>query len=233
MRTKTLLLTAAVITAGIAASQAQVYSVNAVGYVNVTVGNGYNLIANPLNGTNNNVNTVIPTAPDSSLIFKWNNNSQGFPPSTTFFDFGAGNPDTGWYDGDNKSSLVLNPGDAIYFVNPGAQTTLTFVGDVPQGNNLTVPVGANYGFYSSIVPRQAGLTALNFPAADSMLLFFFNQAQQRYNQSLTYFDFGVGNPDSGWYDGDNKVDPAPAVGQGFLIYNPSTARNWTQSFTVN
>jgi len=233
MRTKTLLLTAAVIAAGIGASQAQVYSVNSVGYVNVPVGPGYNLIANPLNGTNNQVNTVIPTAPDSSLLYKWNKNTQSFPPALTFFDFGAGNPDTGWYDGDNKSTLSVDPGDAIYFVNSGAATTLTFVGEVPQGANLSVTVAANYGFYSSIVPRQAGLTSLNFPASDSMLLYFFNQPQQRYNQALTYFDFGAGNPDTGWYDGDNKVDPTPAVAQGFLISNPSTARSWTQSFSVN
>src|SRR5437763_15367210 len=61
MRTKTLLLTAAVLAAGLGASVAQtVFSVNAVGYVNVTIKPGYNLICNPLNGSNNVISTVMP-----------------------------------------------------------------------------------------------------------------------------------------------------------------------------
>ena len=47
MRTKTLLLTAALSAAGIASSMAQVYSVNAVGYVNTPLVTGFNLISNP------------------------------------------------------------------------------------------------------------------------------------------------------------------------------------------
>ena len=71
MRTKTLLLSAAVLAAGLAASTAQsVFSVNAVGYVNKTLAPGYNLIANPLNGTNNLLSTIIPTAPDGSAVIK-------------------------------------------------------------------------------------------------------------------------------------------------------------------
>jgi len=234
MRTKTLLLTAAIVAAGIGASQAQVYSVNAVGYVNVSVTNGYNLIANPLNGTNNNINTVIPAAPDQSLVFYWNTNTQNFLPAVTFFDFGAGNVDTGWYDGDNKSALTLNPGNAFYFrkSTPGLGT-LTFVGDVPQGANLAVGISANYGFYSSVVPQQLGLQAMSFPAIDQATLYFFNPNAQLYRSALTFFDFGAGNPDTGWYDGDTLVDPAPKVGEGFLLRNPQTARTWTRSFTVN
>jgi hypothetical protein len=55
MRTKALLLAAAFAAAGVATSVAQVYSVNAVGYVNVTLPPGFSLVSNPLNaGTGNN-----------------------------------------------------------------------------------------------------------------------------------------------------------------------------------
>ena len=67
MRTKTILLTAAVLAAGLGASVAQsVFSVNAVGYVNVTIRPGYNLIANPLNNGGNTVSEVLPPASHGS-----------------------------------------------------------------------------------------------------------------------------------------------------------------------
>ena len=230
MRTKTLLLTAAVFATGLSASMAQVYSVNAVGYVNVPVLPGYNLIANPLNGTNNSINTVIPKANDSSFCYIWNEGSQIFNQALTFFDFGV-SPDTGWYSGDNLATDVLKPGKAFFIVNPGSQATLTFVGEVPQGN-LTNGIVAGNGFYSHIVPQKIGLTASGFPGNDSMFLYFFNPTNQQYRQALTYFDFGA-SPDTGWYDGDTQVDPAPEVAQGFLINNPSSPRSWVRSFSVN
>ncbi|HWN94592.1 MAG TPA: hypothetical protein VNT99_06150, partial [Methylomirabilota bacterium] len=107
MRTKTLLLSAAVLAAGLAASTAQsVYSVNAVGYVNIVVTNGYNLITNPLNGTNNNINTIIPVAPQDSIVLRWSNQNQNFASADTYFDLG--DPAlNGWYDGAfNKSTNI-------------------------------------------------------------------------------------------------------------------------------
>ena len=77
MRTKTTLVAAAILAAGIASSMAQanVYSLNVVGYVNVTVqgGGAYNLIANPLNNTTGNTLTNIFSGPQSpsSQVLKW------------------------------------------------------------------------------------------------------------------------------------------------------------------
>jgi hypothetical protein len=229
MRTKTLLLTASIMAAGLGASMAQVYSVNAVGYVNLPVVAGYNLIANPLNGSNNVISTILPSAPDQATIFIWNKAAQLFLQSDTYQNFPP--PDNGWYDGDgNPSTKSIPPGSAFYFVSPVA-TTLTFVGEVPQGN-LTNGIVANYGFYSSIVPQSASLASMSFPVVDQMALFYFNPATQRYNQSIVYQDFPP--PDNGWYDGDgNPVVPALTVGQGCLIFNPSTLQNWTRTFNVN
>ena len=77
MRTKTLVLAAVLSAAGIASSLAQaVYSVNVVGYINLTLKPGLNLITAQLKGTNQNVNTLIattsPTMADNSLLFTWN-----------------------------------------------------------------------------------------------------------------------------------------------------------------
>ena len=58
MRTKTLLLTAIVGALGFTAAQAQVYSVNAVGYVNKSIPSGFSIVANPLNNGDNKVSDV-------------------------------------------------------------------------------------------------------------------------------------------------------------------------------
>jgi hypothetical protein len=222
MRTKTLLFSAAVLAAGMAASMAQsVYSINAVGYVNLTIQNGYNLIANPLNGTNNSINTIMPIAPDGSVVLRWNGNAQAFHQAETHF--------TGvWYDGAfNPSTTVINPGEGFFFQNnSGAAATLTFVGEVPQGN-LTNRVTSAYGFYSSQVPQSGTLTSLGFPGQDGMTYNGWNAAGQGYNQAYTFFA-------GAWYDpGFNPADPVPAVGEAFLITNPGGAVDWTRTFSVN
>src|SRR5688572_12147371 len=86
MRTKTLLIAAALGGASIASSMAQVYSANAVGYVNLSLGAGYTIIANPLNGTNNNLNTILPLpdSADGTQIYRFNPVTQEYTISAFF-----------------------------------------------------------------------------------------------------------------------------------------------------
>jgi hypothetical protein len=224
MRTS-LLLSAAVLAAGVATSVAQsVYSVNSVGYVNVTLVSGYNLIANPLNGTNNNINTIMPTAPEASVVLRWDASTQNFRPQGDTY-FGG----SGWLDDSfNPSTTVLNPGEAFFLQNvSGASATITFVGEVPQGS-LTNRVPVNYGFLASIVPQSAGLPALGFPSLDGMSYLGWNKASQGYGNGHTVLG-GL------WYDDNfNQVDPTPAVAEGFLINNQTgSAVDWTRTFSVN
>lgn len=208
-----------------------VFSVNAVGYVNVSLRAGYNLISNPLNGTNNNINTIIPVAPGDTVAFRWNTASQSFSQADTYFD--VGDPAlNGWYDGAaNKSSTVINPGEGFFLQSPTA-TTITFVGDVPQGQ-LTNSIPSNYSFRSSIVPQSVGLLSVGFPGVSDMIYQTWNPVAQGYSQALTYFN--VGDPAlNGFYDGaGNKVDPTPGVAEGFLIFNPGPALSWGRTFSVN
>src|ERR1700735_5475995 len=87
MKTKTLLIAAAALAAGVMSSQAQgVYSQNIVGYVNVPLVAGYNLVANQLDldgtGTNNSIYTVVGTnLPASTAVLVWNPSTAAF--STT------------------------------------------------------------------------------------------------------------------------------------------------------
>jgi len=235
MRTKTLLLAAAAVAVGISASVAQtVYSVNAVGYVNLTLKTGYNLIGNPLNGTNNNINTTIPVAPQDSLIIRWNPATQSFSGAETYFD--VGDPAVnGWYDNvPERSTVSINPGEGFFFFLPAPANNyvVTFVGEVPQGN-LTNTIPANYSFKSSIVPQSVAIENVGFPGVQDMQYFIWNPDTQAYGGFLTYFD--VGDPAvNGFYDNvPNRVFPTPAVGQGFVIFNPGPALQWGRTFSVN
>ena len=232
MRTKTLLLTAAVLAAGLGASLAQsVFSVNAVGYVNLTIKPGYNLISNPLNGTNNVISTVIPAAnlPDDTECLTWNSGVQDFNQSVLV----AGGV---WVDQlGAPATTVLNPGRG-FFIHSLVLTNfpVTFVGDVPQGN-LTNNISANYDFVASIVPQSAGLSTIGFPGVVDMTYATFNTTTHDYDQALVYIGVQPGYP-SGWADQvGTPVDPTPAVAQGFLIQNPagSPPQKWGRTFSVN
>ena len=140
MRTKTLLLTAALGIASAATSMAQtaVYSVNAVGYVNKPLPVGFSIVANPLNASPNTVATVFAGgAIPGMAVYKFETvggylvNGYNLPP-------GGGAAE--WDD----PTQPFAPGEGAFVSNPGpGPVTITFVGEVPQGT-LTTPVHAGF-----------------------------------------------------------------------------------------
>jgi hypothetical protein len=224
MRTKTILLSAAVLAAGLSAVSAQsVFSVNAVGYVNVPVINGYQVIANPLNNSNNTLNVILPAVADNTKIYRFNPTSQTFGAAITFFfdpDVNAG----AW-----DPNVVLAPGEAVFLFSPVA-ATLTFVGEVPQGTLLN-PLPANFSLRSSIVPQSGGISSvLGLAAADNDSVYFFNPATQSYPAPFRFF-FDPDTNTGAW----DPSEPSVAVGQGFFFKNTSgiANRTWTRTFSVN
>jgi hypothetical protein len=212
MRTKTLLLTAVLGVAGVAATTAQaqsVYSLNAVGYVNLSLGAGFTIIANPLNATTNNLNTILTNGMAlGTVVYKFNAGTQLYAQST--FAGGKFNPDQ-----------TLNPGEAA-FIKLAAATTVTFVGNVPQGSlSQSIPVG--FSLQSAPIPVSVSLTnsVLAFPGNTSDIAYNFVNATQLYANHT--FVSGKFNPDY-----------APAVGEGFFYLNKATtARTWNVTFSVN
>src|SRR4051812_26832004 len=75
MRTKTLLLSAVALAAGLLSSQAQlsnVYSANIVGYVTVTNAAGqFVLNSLPLDSGSNNLTGLFPNVPNNSQVLIW------------------------------------------------------------------------------------------------------------------------------------------------------------------
>jgi hypothetical protein len=204
MRTKTLLLTAAAIAVGITASQAQVYSVNAVGYVNKNVPVGYSMIANPLNTTNNTIASLIPTAPNFCNLLKWNGTS--FDVAT--YVFGA------W----DTPAVTLNPGEGA-FINTDTAFTITFVGEVMQGN-LVNPVPAGYSIRSSQVPQTGGANALGLTTLQA-----FDNLLKWNGTSYDVYTVLFGGA---W----DPSEPTIAVGESVFL-NTTAATSWNRTFNVN
>jgi len=237
MRTKTLLLTAGLTALSSAALMAQtnVYSLNAVGYVNVILAPGFNMVADQLISTNNSLGSLLNDATgtyDGLEVFKWNGTTFVTDSGDSLF---SGTP-TGW---DANGVLTLNPGEAAWFKNPRTtNVTLTFVGSVPTGTLTTSIAGAGkFTMLSSQVPQSGdlvtnlGLTNYN----DGDTVFVFNNNPPVAAGYATYVvdkTFGSAGYNGNW---DPPGDPQVNVGQGFWYKTSLTgaAITWTRNFSVN
>jgi hypothetical protein len=172
MRTKLLLSAAVLGVAGMLTASAQVYSVNVVGYVNVDLVPGFNLIANPLDNTSsdNDLNTLIPTAGFGDTVFKYN--------GTAF--------ESSIYFGTWDPNLTFAPGEG-FFIQVAEAATITFVGEVLQGaeSNMSLPAGLS--LIGSKVPQELSLDAAGFPADFGDSVYFFRNGA--YEASLYFGTF--------------------------------------------
>jgi hypothetical protein len=218
MRTKVLLLAAALTAAGIAASQAQsnVYSVNVVGYVNVVYGNGFTLVSTPLNSTDNSVSNLLANVPLDTTVYTF---SGGNFVLNNLDLFGAG-----WAN----PAQQLAPGTGYFVRNvSGAPVTNTYVGEVLQGA-LSIPLPSGFTLVGSKVP-QAGFAADLGVAAglDDTIYRFAGGNFLLYNNDL----FGSGFPNT-LPSCDPVKGPAIGVGEGFFYRNVSGTASFTRNFTV-
>jgi len=211
---KTLLMTAAALAAGIISTQAQVYSQNIVGYVNVSVaGNGYALIGHQLDlgdGTNG-ISSVFATGLVSDPNDVTNSQILLFNPVTsqyqTLFYFTASDAtaaffepesNTGFYDqGGNFYNTPLPPGNSAFIYNDGnpSALTVTMTGTVPQATNIYA-LTQGYNLVSLTDPvvtnlvggaGSGGFTGTSDPNdVNNDQLLLFNPVTSQY-QTLFYF----------------------------------------------
>lgn len=241
-----MILGAAVLAAGVASSMASsVYSVNVVGYVNITAPPGFSLLANQLDLTpsSNTIEAVLGNAANSAALQDcqveiFNKGTSSY--SLDVYDASGAFGPPGWYDGltGNPSVRVINPGTGFFFYNSKTtNVTLTVAGQVDQGTN-TVPLTSGFNLISTIVPVQINLDTTatnNFPAIQDMEFLAFTNTighPANYADIVVYDTSGTFGP-PGWYDGltGNPATPSPAVGQGYFIYTP-TGTNWSRFFQV-
>jgi len=245
MRTK-LLLGAATLAAGIASSMAQstVYSVNVVGYYNVTVpSKGYAFVANQLTGASgdNTINTGFangfvsdPNGVNNTAMYFWN--GSGF---TTYQYYSAADSGStaGWYDLlGNPVTKSVNQGFGAVIYNPGnSAITNTFVGQVVQGS-VTNTVSQGFNLYSIVPPVSVDFNTVGFPAnSDGAGTSFDTMYKWNGSAYTTYSYYNAADAGvAGWYDLiGNPVAITPKVGECFFInhVNPSVTK-WVSSFTV-
>jgi hypothetical protein len=219
---------------------AQVVSVNVVGFINKDCpANAWTLIANQLNGTNNNLLTILPSVPAGTEVWMWDGVGQTFN-QMVFVD-----PTSGWLDvglGDFNNTFQVPPGTGIFVHNVATTNfTITLVGEVPQNATapLTQTIYPGFTLLGSIPPVSKSLSdtaTYNFPAVSGMNLWFWdlpaapqNWTQYNYTGTL-WIDVGLGD----------VGDPTPAVGAGFWVDGTATPPGsippaglpWAMTFSV-
>jgi hypothetical protein len=206
---KTLLIAAAALVAATVSTEAQVYSANIVGYVNVTCpANTLILASNPLDDGTNTANSILASLPNKSQIQVWNGSGFTLYPKTSA-GF-TGNP-----------SLPVGTG---FFVKSVSNYTNTFVGNVvpaPGGHQSTntFPAGSLV-LVGSTLPvagtfNDVGTNAFNLIATLP------NKSQiQVWNGS----GFTLYPKTSAGF----SPNPTLSVAQGFFVKSVS-ATNWVQT----
>jgi hypothetical protein len=241
MRTKTLLLSSLLGALGSVSviAQTNVYSLNAVGYINVTLPVGYSIISVPLIASpDNTIGTLVNNAGSNysgDTIYTYNPAS-GFVLDTAE-NVGNGSRGTttnanGWAFGGTN---VLAPGVGAWFDNASANpVTLTFVGTVPSGS-LTNTLVTGFNLVGSILPTSGDLISNSLSTLTN-----YNVGDQVYTFSAGAFsDFASGTNRGEGGHGYNLQwsalgDPTTTyVGQGFWYDNSGPTVNWVENFSVS
>jgi hypothetical protein len=214
MKAKTLLIAAAALAAGVMHSQAQVYSQNIVGYINVPLPVGYSMIGNQLDldgtGTNNSIYTAVGTnLPVNTQILAWNGSA---------FSSSKLTPKGAWSLNNMVVSNAMQPGSG-FFINVPVATNVTFVGNVITGTN-TYPIVAGYQVVAPSGPVAGTLDTTNgyTPTKNDQLLVWNGTAYVSHKYTGTAW-LGTGG------------DPQLIVGQAVFL-NAATSTNWTEVLNV-
>lgn len=224
MRTKAIILGAALVAAGVASSMAQsnVYSVNVVGYVNRTIpgAGAFALVSNPLDSGNNVYSNIFSTLPSGTKVLKFNGGGFSTAQKVAF-----GN---GWSPSSNATT-TLNPGEGAFIQTPAASgaITNTFVGSVVQGT-WTNSFPAGFAIVANQSPDTSDFTTLGITASipsspSGSTVLMWNETNQQYT---TYTRVGFG---AGW----SPNLPAVTQPSQSMFFNAKGAGSWIRTFTVN
>jgi len=257
MRTKTLLIAAAALTAAIISSQAQstVYSQNIVGYVNQSFASGaYTMINNPLtSGTNGGEQILTALSPSGGETLNiWNSAKAEYyvyfyqgPNSGTGIGF-----QSDWTDGSSPTNIpgdqydtsdgvywtpqpIIAPGVGVFLYNPNPVETNTFTGTVITTNTATLVGG--YSQLGSAIPVAGNVEGTNvnltagFSANGGETVYIWNTAKSAY---YIYFYQGPGSGTGIGFPSDFTDGSSPTNIPGD-VYDTSDGVYWTQPLSLN
>jgi len=238
MRTKTLILSAIVGALSSLSLMAQVYSLNAVGYINVTIPPGFSMIANQLNTTNNNLSPLLDSQfatgnYDGMEFYKFANGS-GFAPTLIVDSYSAVLPYIPW-DQAAATNTTLNPGEAVFVYSPyTTNLNITLVGTVLTGS-LTNDYKVGFNMVSSQVPQAGRLDVdLGMPEVDGDQIYIFNNATTSY-EIFTGDQYSTSGQPWDTVSAGTNLNPTVSVAQGYW-YKAQTGNGpnvWVRNFSVN
>jgi len=233
MRTKVLICAAALVAASAFTSMAQnVYSINVVGYINIPLVEGFQLIANQLDydgtGTNNTTANVLGTGlPVNSVVYTWSGSAY----NQSTLGLVKGTTNLAW-----SGKFSLNPGQGAWLSIPtgglkGTSSNLTTVGQVDTGSlvNPNLTPGGGFSLVSSMVPLAGGLTTvLGYAPMDNDVVYQWDIATGNYNKTTYALVKGSSPPAYKWA----PSEPSIAISEGFWLDNASAGASWSNYFQV-
>ena len=179
----------------------QTFSANVVGYVDLQLYPGSNLVANPLNAASNTVGALFGSVPGGSMFLPWNQGTESFGPTNHF------SKASGW---SNPDELLVQPNGGFLIVT--AATKLSFHGIpwwiTPGPRCVEYPSGESVSswFWPVVIfdaPCVSGIP-------DGTTIIQWNPESQRYNDGKTYFG------GFGWVPAEPVISP----GTAFRINSP-------------
>ncbi len=186
------------------------YSSNIAGYYKLTVPTGFSMIANQFSQRNNTLAEVLPSVPDTCLLYKYDAVNQAWK-AVCQFRFGS------W----DQPNETLAPGEGAIFQNPSPNPLqLTFVGTLPT---LATQVRGGWNILS--LPIQQAPTIP--PPTDGDQIYRFNNASGGYivyTASVGQWSPSTPAIDSGegfWYSKNSPPqNPPPQVGCAYFNTYP-------------
>ena len=179
----------------------------AVGYVNVSLRQRAQLIANPLSDTHkaNRIDAVLALVPEGTKLAKFDGRSwltnEYFQGAWTF------------------PEMTLSPGEGALLLSP-TNRTQTWVGAVPQGE-LKVWIPAGGSLRSSLVPQGGKLSeVLQFPKVTGTKIYGVDATGQ--------FVLRATCSNAGW----EPEEPTLLVGESFYVDAPHEFV-WSRAFVLN
>jgi len=251
MRTKTLALSTLLGAIGTATSlvaQTNVYSVNAVGYINATIPPGFSMLTCPLVcSPDNTLNTILantdsnpgnaPSAFNAMTVYK-------LQPNGSFAEDQANSYSPGWVNG---GTITVNPGTAIFVDNTWIPVgsshpttfTVTFVGSVPNNASglYTNVLNPGFNLVGSIIPVTGDLQTSPILNLANAIENNNNSPSSLENDSVYFYNNGfqqhqANSYSGGWIGGNDPV--ITSVSQGFYFQNVNaTPVTWVENFTLN
>jgi len=171
---------------------------------------------------------------DGSAIYRWNSAISDFQADSYTYDGAAAK----WRKngGVDTSGFVLNPGEAVFYVNQGGNITNTFVGEViqaPPGFTNVLVGGFAYNAVGSSAPIGSNFTNSigGLAPGDGDTILLWNVGTTDIDPTYATYDLAA----HVWRDPASNPNPNIniGVGIGFFYVNQNANNIWVRNFTVH